>query len=290
LATGVGTYLAPPLESRRPRRENYDVVAERHTANAYCYAATFRLRELAPCFAGADIEVTKTELNATFGAGRWAVVFDFGAIAFLGVDAPARRAILSGIERAVGPEPHPPLEEEIDLLVDPDAPEAASFDRVALKRLDVRTFQIVALLLAQSVSLDYYEEDVRETIARIDVLAQELERRGGLRRPEREMVQLVGASILSKDQIIASLALLDKPGATWEDERLDRLYLALRNVLEIPERYAALEKKLRSIQENLELFIDLVRHRRSVRLEVVVAVLIAVELAVLLYQVVMPLR
>ena len=268
-------------------------MAETRTAYAYSFAGTFPLQKIARCFPG-TVRVSKTDLVAVFpspaepagtGEAAWAVAFDFGAVAFLGVAPERRAAILKDIEARSGPEPHPPLEEELLIEIDPDAVEAVSFDRVVVRGLDLRVFELIALLLAQSVSLDYYEEDVQTTLSRINVIAAELERRGSLRRPEKELVKLTGAAIVSKDQIIASLALLDKPSATWEDERLDRLYLALRSTLEIAERYHALESKLRSIQENLELFIDLIRHRRSARLEIIVAVLIAVELALLVYQV-----
>ena len=83
---------------------------------------------------------------------------------------------------------------------------------------------------------------------------------GRLSGSTRALVRFVGSSIQTKNQIIAALAVLDKPIATWESEYLDKLYRDLRAMLEIEERFRALEYKLRTIQESLELFLDLVRH------------------------------
>jgi uncharacterized Rmd1/YagE family protein len=46
----------------------------------------------------------------------------------------------------------------------------------------------------------------------------------------------------------------------------------------IEDRYRALDQKLKRIQDNLELTVDLAQHKRSVLLEVAVIGLIAMEL------------
>ena len=74
------------------------------------------------------------------------------------------------------------------------------------------------------------------------------------------------------------LHLLDKPDATWDDPAMDRIYADLREEFDLIDRYAALESELRSIQEALELVLDVARDRRLVLLEVAVALLIVLEI------------
>ena len=59
---------------------------------------------------------------------------------------------------------------------------------------------------------------------------------------------------------------------------MDLIYDELRAEFDLVDRYQALELKLRSVQEALELVLDVARDRRLVLLEVVVVVLILLEI------------
>ncbi len=60
---------------------------------------------------------------------------------------------------------------------------------------------------------------------------------------------------------------------------MDRIYADLREEFDLADRYGALELKLRSVQEALELVLDVARDRRLVLLESAIVLLIVVELA-----------
>jgi len=107
-------------------------------------------------------------------------------------------------------------------------------------------------------------------------------RTGRLPGSIRDLTRFVGSSISTKNQIIAAMAVLDKPAATWESEQLDRLHRELRDMLEIGERFRALDFKLRTIQETLELFLDLANTRRALWLESTIVILIVFEIALAL--------
>ena len=61
---------------------------------------------------------------------------------------------------------------------------------------------------------------------------------------------------------------------------MDRIYDDLRAEFDLGDRFTALELKLRSVQESLELLLDVARDRRLVLLEVAIVVLIVFELLV----------
>ena len=65
-------------------------------------------------------------------------------------------------------EPHPPLEQEFKILVDQKSPPQGlvQFDRVVIPSFSLSVLYLITRLLAQSVCLDYYEEDLREILAR----------------------------------------------------------------------------------------------------------------------------
>ena len=64
----------------------------------------------------------------------------------------------------------------------------------------------------------------------------------------------------------------------WDDPGMDRIYDELRAEFDLVDRYQALEMKLRSVQEALELILDVARDRRLVWLEITIVALIVLEI------------
>ncbi len=110
------------------------------------------------------------------------------------------------------------------------------------------------------------------------MLVERLEKKGTVPYSTRPLHRFIGEAITTRTEVLSILHLLDKPDATWDDPAMDRIYDDLRAEFDLVDRYAALESKLRSIQEALELVLDVARDRRLVTLEIVVAVLILIEL------------
>lgn len=160
----------------------------------------------------------------------------------------------------------------------------ATFDRATVGSLDPGTLEVVALVLAQSVAMDYYEEDVQALHLDVETLATELSELGRTRRGQRELSRHVGRMLRTRNQIVMTLSLLDAPADTWEEEPLDRLHRAMRAAFEIDDRYRTLDQKMRLLQDNLEVVIGLAQHRRSAQLEVVVIALIALEIVLAIFE------
>jgi uncharacterized Rmd1/YagE family protein len=77
--------------------------------------------------------------------------------------------------------------------------------------------------------------------------------------------------------VFTVLTLLDKPDAIWEDPALDRIYDDLRAEFDLVDRYGSMEQKLRSVQEALQLVLDVARDRRMWLLELFIGALIVLE-------------
>jgi uncharacterized Rmd1/YagE family protein len=252
--------------------------------HAYAFATTFRMRELTPCFPGAEVTVAKDELSATFPDGASAIAFDFGAVVFFGGADATRTATVAAIARSFG-ETQAAHTEEFLVEVAPDNAPEVRFDRVVVRELSAPVREVVGLLLAQSAAMDYYEDDVAQILARSDRIMRDLAERGRIRGRVSTVVKFIGACIQTKNDVVETLALFDKPEVTWEEEPLDRLFVALRTMLEIDDRFRALEYRLREIQDNLVLLVDLSQQRSTLRLDVMILLLILVELVVMIYQV-----
>jgi uncharacterized Rmd1/YagE family protein len=251
---------------------------------AYSFASTLRLKELMPLF-GTNARVEQDRLLAQLGEGRYAIAYDFGALVFVGVEPPECERLAKLVGTKLSDEPHPPLTETflIDLL--PGASMEVRFDRVILPALDLPAIEIVAEVLAQSVAMDYYADDVAEIEDETDRIATRLREEGRIPQRVRSTLQFIGLCIATRNDVISTLALFDKPDATWENEQLDRLWNAMRKMLEVEDRYRALDAKLRMFQDNLVLLVDLARQRQTFLLETAVVVLILLEMLIMMWQV-----
>jgi uncharacterized Rmd1/YagE family protein len=248
---------------------------------AYSYASRFNLREVAGWLPADHAKRwTKTQFVIELDSDRLAYIYDFGAIVFVNVSDQDRERLVGIFNANLPHEPHPPLRESFLIEVKPGAPTEVAFDRVVVPAIAPTMLDVIATVLAQSVSLDYYDEDVQEILDRIGAVAGEVARKGQPMGRMRDFVKFVGAAIASQVEMIAAISLLDKPDLTWEDEAADRLHDKLRNNLEIQERYKAIEVKLSTIRESLGTLIEFSQTRRMLFLEGSIVVLIVVELLV----------
>jgi uncharacterized Rmd1/YagE family protein len=249
------------------------------SVHAYGFAGTIRPRDAATLFEPpAKVRVGKTIAVACLPDDRFVVVQDFGAIVFFGVDQAERDAYLAKLLEKLPPEPHAPFVDDFLLEVRPGEEPTATFDRAVVPTLDVALIEIIALVLAQSVGMDYYDLDIDELFQRVSALSTRLAEHGVLRGRPRVLTRIIGSILVTRNQIASTLSLLDAPAITWEREASDRLYRAMRVTFEIEDRYRAIQHKLETIQDNLQIIVDLVQHRRAQVLETIVIVLIAFEI------------
>ena len=250
---------------------------------AYAFASTFKLRELVGLFPAGSTRLLQDELRATLDGGGEAICFDFGAVVFFDGPADRRDALVAAITARVKDTQRPRTEDflvEVRAGAKPDV----QFDRVILPELTEAARDVIAVLVAQSAAMDYYEDDVGEILVQTERITRDLKTRGRMRGRVRDIVKFIGHCVETRNEVIETLALFDKPDVTWEQEALDRLFVQLRRMLEIDDRFRALEYRLQMIQDSLVLLVDLSRGESNYRLEVSVVVLILLELVLMVWQ------
>jgi uncharacterized Rmd1/YagE family protein len=238
------------------------------------------LRDVAGCFPeGATHRTTKTLRVVSWGADAAAYAFDFGALVFVNVPDEARAGVLAAFGKLFPREPHPPLREAFLIEVRPGAriEVELAFDRVSVPEIGPSTLEVIATVLAQSVCIDYYDEDAQAILDRLAAIGAEVARKGHALGRQRDLTRFAGAAMAFQAEIIGAVLLLDKPDLTWEDELADQLHDKLRYHFEIPERYKALETKLATIRETLQSLLQMSSERRMFFVEVAVLVLIVIE-------------
>ncbi len=219
------------------------------------------------------------ELSSTLPGGGEVFAFAFGAIVFHDVPGPARDDLLASLRRQ-----HPRLvpdvvREEFSAVEAAGSRVGLSQGRLVVDHLDSTRAAVVALIVAQSAAMETYERIVDKLFDRTRRLVERLEVTGLVPLRTRPLHRFIGEAVGRRSEVLSTLHLLDKPDATWDDPAMDRIYDDLRAEFDLGDRFAALESKLRAVQDALELLLGVARDRRLVLLEGAIVVLICLEVA-----------
>jgi len=247
-----------------------------HQFSAIAFEENISLRQVAPEFPGARISAHELYLPVDPDGGVY--IYAFGAIVTHDISPARRETELARLRRARPDLTTKVVREDYSVLEDTSRTTGITDGTLTLSRFTSARAGIIALTIEQSAAMEYYERIVEDLLARTNVLVERLERRGHVPYRMRPLHRFIGQEISTRNEVLSVLHLLDKPDSAWEDPEMDRIYNDLRGEFDLADRYDALESKLRSIQEALQLVLDVARDRRLILLEVAVTVLIAVEL------------
>ena len=81
------------------------------------------------------------------------------------------------------------------------------------------------------------------------------------------------------------VAITEKPDALWDRPDLERLYARLEDDYDLQQRVDTLNPKLAVITETATTLADIIDTQRSLRLELIIVALIALEIVITFYQI-----
>ena len=183
------------------------------------------------------------------------------------------RAVEEGCSAGRGEER---LGDQLEVLVG-EPENKVTFNEIWLRELTLDKLTIISLALAQSVALDSIEREVAAALKRFEPVVAGLRGGGRLGLGEREVLQAVGFALEVRQQVLANLTLFDKPPETWESEALERLDNQLYDFFDLEERLEAIKEKGAYFADVNATLMNLLNHRKSVRLEWIVIILILIE-------------
>jgi len=246
-----------------------------HSFRAFAFAENFDVEKLKPLYPGAT--GTPHEVTVPVAPGCM-FLYPFGAVVMQDLPAEACESEIARL-RANSPEIGDVVKRE-EFTVQEDAGAGASVGegRLVIDRLPPERASVVALTIAQSVAMEYYEGIVEDMFARTSALVDGLEAHGTVAPRVRTLHRFIGHAVATRTEVLAVLHLLDKPDEAWDDPTMDRIYSQLRAEFDLVDRYTSLEFKMRGVQEALELVLNVARDRRLVLLEGSIVVLIVFEI------------
>lgn len=255
--------------------------APTHTFHAVAFVENISLRDLAPFYP--EAKRTMHELWFTSPTGGTVFMYPFGAVSFFDVAETTREAEITRLHRNRPKLTPAQVLEELTVREDAGSVPDVVGGVLVLDRMTFERASVVALTIAQSAAMEYYDRIVEEMFGKTDKLVDRVEKSGTVPLSTRPLHRFIAQAMGTRSEVLSILHLLDKPDALWDDPAVDAIYGQLRAEFDLADRYQAVELKLKSVQEALELVLDMARDRRLVLLEVSVVVLIIMEIALSLF-------
>lgn len=249
-----------------------------HTFMATAFEQNFALKETAKHYP--EGRLSAQELTIDLGKDGHMFLYPFGAVAFHETQVERREAEMARLRGFYPFLSVKVVSEELLVTEDPEGVSGAHEGSFSLAKLTPGRASVIALTVAQSAAMEYYETIVEQLSARTSVHVDRLERTGQVALRTRPLHRFIGEAISVRTEVLSVLHLLDKPDATWDDPVMDAIYEELQDQFDLEDRYDALASKLRSVQEALELVLDVARDARLVLLETTVVILILIEIVI----------
>ena len=230
--------------------------------------------------------VCPAPLTYRVGSDAYVTLFRYGVAVLIGLTPAQEDEVLSDLRLRVTRPLDVPEEETATIEIDP-----AKDDQilpggpVILKTMTPEHLIVIADALSKSVVLARDEREVAAVFELVEPFARQLAEKGGTTGGRRAILKHIGNALLVAHRLSGRVAVTEKPDVVWDRYDLERLTARLQDEYELKERAEALSRKLTVIAETAEVLTDIIDTRRSLRLEIIIVVLIAIELIVAGYQI-----
>ena len=233
-----------------------------------------------------DGVVSTAPLTYKFGEGGFVTLFRYGVVVTSCLSPEAEDQVLQSLRPRLIRPIRPPEEETLLIEVTADKDEQVlPGGPLMLRALKPEQLVVIADALSKSVVLARDEREMAKVFDTVEPFARQLAEKGWIGVGRRVVLKHIGNALLVQQRLSGRVAVTEKPDVVWDRPDLDRLYGRLEDEYELKERAEAVSRKLSVISNTAEILTDIIDTRRSLRLEIVIVVLIAVELAVAAYQV-----
>lgn len=219
------------------------------------------------------------------GANGYAALFRYGTAVLFNLNPLEETRFLEDLRNVVT-EPFENTEHErIYLRITAEQPARPVIgDTIILKECTLEHIQLIAIALAKSAYLSYYESQVAKVFDRIEPLGAELQRKGRTGHKARELLSHIGQSLLIQGKMVGHAEVGEKPDLLWERPDLDQFYAQLGSEFELEPRLIILKHKLDLVHKTSETILDLLQNSRSLHVEWYIVFLILFEILLSLYE------
>lgn len=243
---------------------------------AYQIAESIDLRLFRKNYTGKEYFANSSEVFYTTDNERYLYVFSYGVVVFSNYE----ETDINQCVELIKPYCKNVLSEKMwdEFTVHDNAGyDRFGYNEIHLSRFDLDVMRIVMLNVGQSAALDYFSQQAASMLESTRIHTLELEKSGKIHIGNKQLMRFIGKTLNMKNSIVENLYIIDSPDETWDDEYLNKIDAVLKNTFDIKDRFRDIDYQIHIIKDNLDLFVDMMQHRRSQNLEIIVIILILFE-------------
>src|SRR5256885_13502056 len=183
-----------------------------HQFAAVAFEENLSLRELAAAYP--DARLGLREMRVPVGDDEEIFIYRCGAVVFRAVPPDGRGAGLARLGRARPGLTRQVVRESFTVREEPGRRVDIVDGNLVVDQFGDGRAAVVALIVAQSAALEYYERIVERLFARTIGLVEPLERYGSVSTRVRGLHRVIGEALATRHQVLTLLAPLHKPPPT----------------------------------------------------------------------------
>jgi len=153
-------------------------------------------------------------------------------------------------------------------------------DGIIFSQLDFNSLRIISQVLGQSVGMSHLDSRLQKSFEKLMSLLEFARANGKLNDFQTNIVRFLAETNLIRCQLLAKLKVMDLSEIVWQYSTYESLNEQMRKEFDIKERIEAMTLKLDLIHNTQSLFLDILQHRKSSRMELIIIALIAIEVAI----------
>jgi uncharacterized Rmd1/YagE family protein len=247
--------------------------------NAYHFSKRIHLKNVS---LGDQLKIrlhTPYELILEKGNDQFILLYNFGSIVFVNLQKAEKDELLKTLSSVFALNLNAFKYDDYTIEINTDSPVAhrLDFNKLVTQKFDFEAIRVMALLVGQSVALDYYQSVTVDLLADTKDISEELRIHGKSSRNIKSLVKYMGACMSTKQSLTDDLYIYDEPDETWDNQNLSKLFEEARRHLEIQSRFKSIYYDLDLIQQSSEMVADLIQIRKQNVLELTIIGLIAFE-------------
>ncbi|OCT14541.1 hypothetical protein A8709_27150 [Paenibacillus pectinilyticus] len=145
--------------------------------------------------------------------------------------------------------------------------------------------ELISTVLAKSVALEKIEEQLGQIHDSLEIMIDRLEK-GKLRVGNKELARTTAKIVRHEYNTLAYIMILDKPDITWTNSTASHFYDGMIEFFELNDRFTILKSKTDILYHILEGFSNISHSIRGLFVEWIVVILIVIEVALTILQIV----
>jgi uncharacterized Rmd1/YagE family protein len=246
---------------------------------AYQLGKNIHLSPFKSAYEGVVYSSTATEVFIKKGDFSYIYVQNYGEVAFSDCSERDIQEFIAFIRPFVDAPVVSGKEHKEDFVIEVNPGQKLNFDYNFIKvpEINADVIKIAMLNVSQSVVLDYFTELLQTLLSETSKITEELEQRGKLSISKTNLMKFIGKTQNTQNRIIDNLYFLDAPDTVWEIEYLSQINNGLSRIFNLKTRFREVEYGLKIIDNNLRTFAQLVQHRDSNKMELIIIFLIFFE-------------